>query len=101
VVSTAPRPRSPRHARPEVVEARETGGDGLPRRIRQNNLAPQLKETPPDAVTVEDATPAAPARSPEQLRAMMTSFQRGMNKGRRDADAATDQLNGGAERDAQ
>jgi hypothetical protein len=84
-----------------VVEARETGSDGLPRRIRQTNLAPQLRETPPDEVTVEDATPAPPARTPEQLRAMMSSFQRGMNKGRRDADAGTDQLNGGAERDAQ
>ena len=75
---------NPRHSRQEVIEAPASAGpDGLPRRVRQTSLAPQLREGPPP----EDDTAAAsaPSRTPEELRAMMTSFQSGMNRGRRDA----------------
>ncbi len=54
---------------------------GLPRRVRQANLAPQLRETGPQAhVAVEDEP--AGDRSPEQARAVMTAIQRGWQRGR-------------------
>jgi hypothetical protein len=94
IVATPGKP-IPRHAADEVIEAvDDNGGDGLPRRVRQRNLAPQLRE---DATDVDNATQPPSTRSPEQLRAMMTSFQAGMARGRQDADA-TDVT---AERDTQ
>jgi hypothetical protein len=83
-VSTKRAPVKPRHSRREVIDAPPAEGpDGLPRRIRQSSLAPQLRDAPPaDAV----AAPSPSTRSPEELRAMMSSFQAGMNRGRRDAD---------------
>ncbi|GII80643.1 hypothetical protein Sru01_56250 [Sphaerisporangium rufum] len=80
---------------------------GLPRRVRQANLAPQLREgtgpyaapTPPAPAT---ATPAAPAsaapapadgppgpvaeRTPDETRAMLSAFQRGARRGRLEAE---------------
>jgi signal transduction histidine kinase len=79
----------PRHARQEIIEP-DANGDGLPRRIRQTNLAPQLHDYPaPSGVSQSGdiATPGPASRTPEELRAMMTSFQSGMNRGRRDAEA--------------
>ncbi len=61
---------------------------GLPRRVRQANIAPQLRtqsqetapQTPPlSAPTVEE-------RSPEEARAMFSAFQRGALRGREDSD---------------
>jgi hypothetical protein len=95
----APRQRSaptspampPRHSRPEVIEST----DGLPRRVRQSNLAPQLREAPPPP---DDGNPteSSGTRSPEQLRAMMTSFQTGMAKGRLAAEASASENGNGA-----
>jgi hypothetical protein len=68
------------------------GEDGLPRRIRQTSLAPQLREPaadmadPPavgDGVPAHRAEPAA--RSPEEVRTMMSALQAGTARGRRDA----------------
>jgi hypothetical protein len=89
----------PRHARQEIIEAPLTSGpDGLPRRVRQTNIAPQLRDEPPPA---SDSGPAdSAARSPDELRAMMSSFQAGMIRGRRDA-AEIDEASGTPERDAQ
>ena len=50
-------------------------------------MAPQLREAPPP---VEIATQATSTRSPEELRAMMTSFQSGTVRGRQ---AAEDDVN--------
>jgi hypothetical protein len=69
----------PRHARQEIIDA---GADGLPRRVRQTNIVPQLLDSPPE---VDIATQGPGTRSPEELRAMMTSFQSGTNRGRLDA----------------
>jgi signal transduction histidine kinase len=55
------------------------GEDGLPRRVRQANLAPQLR-----APVVEPES-TAPARSPEQVRSLMSALQLGTNRGRADA----------------
>jgi hypothetical protein len=60
---------------PELTE------DGLPRRVRQANLAPQLRRAPgplPDEPTV-------PLRSPEQVRSIMSALQLGNTRGRIDA----------------
>ncbi|HLT10379.1 MAG TPA: nitrate- and nitrite sensing domain-containing protein [Micromonosporaceae bacterium] len=79
----SPPPR-PRHARQEVIEATATP-DGLPRRIRQTNMAPQLRDPAP-----EPSTTPPPSRSPEEMRAMMSAFQAGTTRGRLEADAARD-----------
>jgi signal transduction histidine kinase len=55
------------------------GDDGLPRRVRQANLAPQLRKP------VVDPEPTAPARSPEQVRSLMSALQTGTKRGRADA----------------
>jgi signal transduction histidine kinase len=54
--------------------------DGLPRRVRQASLAPQLRNAVPDE-------PDAPERlrSPEQVRTIMSALQRGTTRGRRAA----------------
>jgi hypothetical protein len=72
-------PVAPRHARSDVIEAVEEDADGLPRRVRQTSMAPQLRDNPPK---VDNPTPTGSGRTPEQLRAMMTSFQTGMTRGR-------------------
>ncbi|WP_422773486.1 nitrate- and nitrite sensing domain-containing protein [Plantactinospora sp. WMMC1484] len=76
------------------------GPDGLPRRIRQTSLAPQLRHGP-DASSDRSARPAAGAaataergaaldepqpRTPEQVRAVMAALQAGTARGRRDAE---------------
>ncbi|MEU4820862.1 nitrate- and nitrite sensing domain-containing protein [Actinomadura sp. NPDC023710] len=74
-------PRSPREVR-RRPPGKSSGGDrpSLPKRVRQENMASQLRE--------EHAAPAGPApaaradRSPEQLRSMMSSIQRGTRRGR-------------------
>ncbi|UWP81626.1 sensor histidine kinase [Dactylosporangium fulvum] len=103
--------------RPQAVEVQEVPlpppprpgeldltADGLPRRRRQANLAPQLRERSDDELTI-DGVPAAQfattgvgGRSPEQTRAMMSSLQAGFTRGRRDAAQADDQST--PERDA-
>ncbi|MFJ9690954.1 nitrate- and nitrite sensing domain-containing protein [Kitasatospora sp. NPDC101183] len=62
---------------------------GLPRRVRQANLAPQLKEqrterfrTEGDGPDGTDGAREARERSPEEARATFASFQRGFTRGR-------------------
>ncbi|MFI6443927.1 nitrate- and nitrite sensing domain-containing protein [Kitasatospora sp. NPDC050543] len=60
----------------------------LPRRVRQANLAPQLKEqrlrerAAREAGAAEQAADPVRERSPEEARATFTSFQRGFTRGR-------------------
>ncbi|MFD0419208.1 nitrate- and nitrite sensing domain-containing protein [Streptomyces sp. NPDC127108] len=57
---------------------------GLPRRVRQANLAPQLKDSP-DHRTELDSTPAtagAEERDADEVRSRMASLQRGWQRGR-------------------
>jgi hypothetical protein len=63
---------------------------GLPRRVRQASLAPQLRA---DTPTGETARPGAPTgavpmreRSPDEVRARMASLQRGWERGRTTGD---------------
>ncbi|GAA4627187.1 nitrate- and nitrite sensing domain-containing protein [Actinoallomurus vinaceus] len=76
-------------ARPETAAAPETTAEpaapgtkpSLPRRVRQANLAPQLRE---DVEPVDNAT--SNERSPEELRTMLSSIQKGWLRGRSDAE---------------
>jgi signal transduction histidine kinase len=51
---------------------------GLPMRVRQARLAPGLRGAPPKSVPVAPL----PARSPEEVRQMMSAYQRGTARGR-------------------
>ena len=69
---------------------------GLPRRVRQASLAPQLRNTPPrpgpsaDLGMLSEPSPPewprperpSPDRSPEETRATMSAIQRGWERGR-------------------
>ncbi|GGK73888.1 hypothetical protein Sme01_33190 [Sphaerisporangium melleum] len=65
---------------------------GLPRRVRQANMAPQLRETtgplaaptPPSAPA--EAAPGPAQRSPDEARAMFSAFQQGGRRGRMEAE---------------
>ncbi|HEV2635525.1 MAG TPA: nitrate- and nitrite sensing domain-containing protein, partial [Actinocrinis sp.] len=60
------------------------GPDELPRRIRQANLAPQLRQEPPGPGEAADYVPPdsnVPA-TPERARATMAAFQKGWTLGR-------------------
>ncbi|GAA3344579.1 hypothetical protein GCM10020358_48390 [Amorphoplanes nipponensis] len=65
---------------PAATPAEELLGDEplLPRRVRQASLAPQLRGPVAEQ-------PAAPARSPEQVRSLMSALQQGTARGRREA----------------
>jgi hypothetical protein len=78
-------------------EAEETAGadldDGLPRRVRQASLAPQLRDTPArpgpsaDLGVLAEPPPtewsaAERERSPEETRVTMSAIQRGWERGR-------------------
>ena len=81
---TPPRPRPP--IEPPIgplQEPRPDQGERLPRRIRQANLAPQLRSDPSARPDSADYT-ARPADgiSPERARATMSAFQDGWARGR-------------------
>jgi hypothetical protein len=77
----------PERAEPAAVDAGDDAAStadltehGLPRRIRQASLAPQLREPAPQSSTGMDNEPGF--RSPEEARATMTAIQRGWERGR-------------------
>jgi hypothetical protein len=58
---------------------------GLPIRVRQANIAPQLRaDSQPDSTAAPRPADANAARSPEQTRSMMNSLQQGWQRGRTD-----------------
>ncbi|GAB2870882.1 nitrate- and nitrite sensing domain-containing protein [Actinoallomurus bryophytorum] len=70
-------------ARQEAPASAPEGGNGkpsLPRRVRQANLAPQLRD---EVEPVSDT--ASGERSPEELRTMLSSIQKGWLRGRSDS----------------
>ncbi|MGP3953071.1 sensor histidine kinase [Streptomyces sp. 7N604] len=77
-----PRGRSEQQ-RPEPAETTGTSGEGLPRRVRQASLAPQLKAHPAPPAG-QDTRPAdiEPERDAEEVRSRMASLQRGWQRGR-------------------
>ncbi|MBF8193384.1 nitrate- and nitrite sensing domain-containing protein [Nonomuraea sp. K274] len=54
---------------------------GLPRRVRQANLARQLKDAPPEQPEPEQQA----ERSPDEVRDLFSAFQRGTQRAREDA----------------
>ncbi len=68
---------------------------GLPRRVRQTSLAPELRTSTQHAVAPEPD--AAGYRSPEQTRTLMTSLQRGWEQGRSARPPADGGQNGGGD----
>ncbi|MFI8372222.1 nitrate- and nitrite sensing domain-containing protein [Streptomyces sp. NPDC085466] len=89
--SPAPAPPAPTPAPVPPVQGPERL-DGLPRRVRQASLVPQLREPepPPGAVPAAGPAPAdRPAaeddveRDAEEVRARMAAMQRGWQRGRR------------------
>ena len=62
----------------------------LPRRLRQANLAPQLRDAPPAASSGGQHE----ARSAEQVRALISSIQQGWRSGRAAADRADGDIPG-------
>ncbi|BCB81868.1 nitrate- and nitrite sensing domain-containing protein [Phytohabitans flavus] len=97
-VDSAPRRPLEAVARPVLVpapaiEAEEptdaslsVGPDGLPKRVRQASLAPQLRGEPAGPLTLDRAESELPPRSAEQARSRMAALQAGTARGRRDAD---------------
>ncbi|WP_066955999.1 sensor histidine kinase [Streptomyces lushanensis] len=62
--------------------------DGLPRRIRQASLAPQLRDvTPHRSSDQASAAPHDTERDADEVRSRMASLQRGWQRGRRQNDA--------------
>jgi hypothetical protein len=74
-----PAPRRPADER----SAPPVGEDGLPQRVRRPRRAATATSPTADAAVGVDAQPAA--RSPEQVRAVMSALQSGTARGRRDA----------------
>ncbi|MEV7327146.1 nitrate- and nitrite sensing domain-containing protein [Micromonospora sp. NPDC093244] len=56
-------------------------GSGLPVRVRQANIVPELRDDPAATDTDDEDV----ARPPEQVRRMMSSYQTGTRRGRTDA----------------
>ncbi|MEU3399588.1 sensor histidine kinase [Streptomyces filamentosus] len=77
----APRPE-PAHAHGPVAADGEGGDDGgLPRRIRQASLVPQLREAPAPAPAPVTAAPDAQERTPEEVRDRMAAYRDGWQRG--------------------
>ncbi len=71
---------------PAPTQDAPSAGGLLPRRVRQANLAPQLREQAAQRArdaAEQDGEPAR-ERSPEEARATFASFQRGFTRGRGD-----------------
>jgi hypothetical protein len=66
----------------ETGSAGPSTEDGLPRRVRQANLAPQLRRPAGGPQPRENIQPH---RSPEQIRSIMSALQHGTTRGRQDA----------------
>ncbi|MCX4745352.1 nitrate- and nitrite sensing domain-containing protein [Kitasatospora sp. NBC_01287] len=67
---------------PDALGAPPAAGGLLPRRVRQANLAPQLKEAAARAADRSAEPQSVRERSPEEARATFSSFQRGFSRGR-------------------
>jgi signal transduction histidine kinase len=79
----APAPPSPA----PVPEAQPVGDGELPKRRRQQHLAPQLRERV-DADLAAAAGAGEQERTPEAMRSMMAAMQRGWQRGRDEAGPA-------------
>ena len=68
---------------PQAGEGADGDVNGLPRRVRQASLAPQLRADPPHRLTSAAASPGpAAGPTPAEIRQTMSAFQRGWQEGR-------------------
>jgi hypothetical protein len=82
---TGPLPVVPDEADPGSQTAgpgAEGGVQGLPRRVKQANLAPQLRANPPRRVTASAGGGLANGPTPAEIRKTMSALQRGWQEGR-------------------
>ncbi|MFY1633527.1 nitrate- and nitrite sensing domain-containing protein [Solwaraspora sp. WMMB335] len=94
----------PARRRPTTVPTRRRGAgdepvtteDGLPRRVRQSSLAPQLRQQPDPADTGAAPSRESPQRSPQEVRALMSALQAGTARGRRAAELTVESAPGAA-----
>jgi signal transduction histidine kinase len=68
--------------------ADDLGGDGLPQRVRQASLAPQLRDTAAEQAPTRAADDFW-TRSPEETRSTVTAIQQGWERGRSVFDVPT------------
>jgi signal transduction histidine kinase len=72
---------------PAIPEDAPADGEtlpGLPRRVRQASLAPQLRDSPPTLSAPLLGAAAGDTRTPDQARMLLTSLQRAWQRGRTD-----------------
>ncbi|MEV0808225.1 nitrate- and nitrite sensing domain-containing protein [Micromonospora sp. NPDC050200] len=85
IEAPTPEPTAPE----ERTEQRQTRTEhGLPVRVRQASIAPQLRSDP-DAL--QDPVEATPSMSPDRVRNRMSSYQSGTQRGRADARRLSDE----------
>ncbi|MCQ4206531.1 sensor histidine kinase [Streptomyces longispororuber] len=89
-------------AAPAEAPAPDSTAGGLPRRVRQANLAPQLKDGPDlrgDRTTGRDEISSAPPadRDADEVRSRMASLQRGWRRGRAENAADDESADGTAQ----
>ncbi|MFG2499228.1 nitrate- and nitrite sensing domain-containing protein [Streptomyces sp. NPDC048441] len=93
-----PEPRTGTGTSPDADRVSTTAPGGLPRRVRQANLAPQLKDGP-EHRTERDSAPATTRpeeRDADEVRSRMASLQRGWQRGREENAAGEDASDGTA-----
>jgi hypothetical protein len=82
---TGPLPAIPADGEPGAQPGGDGDVKGLPRRVRQASIAPQLRDNPPSRRTSAAPAPApAPASgpTPAEIRQTMSALQRGWQEGR-------------------
>ncbi|GGU99162.1 histidine kinase [Actinomadura cremea] len=87
-------PRQPERQRALGDVRRRTPGEErppLPKRVRQQNMAAQLRDGEPASAPASDESESpAVRRTPEEARAMMSSIQRGTRRGRAEVEGGED-----------
>jgi hypothetical protein len=80
---TGPLPAIPADGEPGAQPDGDDDVKGLPRRVRQANIAPQLRDNPPRRPTSAAPAPApASGPTPAEIRQTMSALQRGWQEGR-------------------
>ncbi len=75
-------PKTPSSGPSRQAAPGATGPRGLPRRVRQANLAPQLRQEAPQPPAEPGPEPEGAERSPDETRALFSAFQAGSRRGR-------------------
>ncbi|HLI35828.1 MAG TPA: hypothetical protein VKV80_00595, partial [Streptosporangiaceae bacterium] len=92
-VSVPPAPHAPASAPPGggIPDTGSGSYKGLPRRVRQASLAPQLRDGPQGGSAPPPAPPpgnTSAGRSPEEIRAAVSAMQHGWERGRATSEPA-------------